>query len=400
MLVYAETWKPSMNIVQCLVFGSLISVLDPLAIFAVFKGVNAAKGNFFLIFGEALVGYGVAMELFKAFVEFDQDETIPISSYFYIAASTITDSVLGILIGMICGLVTAAITKSTFIECQYFEPLVTLGCALFGYLVCLDLGLSYIFATISCGLVQKRYTFITMSPRSSMSTKNIIFGLALLVEVLMFVLIGYFLVDVGFYDVWDFASAVILTIFIIRMFVRLGLSFLLNIFRVSAISFKWQLLLLFGGQKGPMSLAMALTYLGPFKKLFKETNLLVILISIMVDGVMFKYLVTRLKLKSEAGKSALNELDNFMGVGMVANSNNCLEILEQRMFWFFFTDEDKLTDVYRMHRKEERDQALRKLEKHSYVRPCGGKSEVTDEGGEVIEMDEVASEVKESLNND
>ena len=392
-----------MNIVQCLVFGSLISVLDPLAIFAVFKGVNAAKGNFFLIFGEALVGYGVAMELFKAFnalVEFDQYETIPISSYFYIAASTITDSVLGILIGMICGLVTAAITKSTFIECQYFEPLVTLGCALFGYLVCLDLGLSYIFATISCGLVQKRYTFITMSPRSSMSTKNIIFGLALLVEVLMFVLIGYFLVDVGFYDVWDFASAVILTIFIIRMFVRLGLSFLLNIFRVSAISFKWQLLLLFGGQKGPMSLAMALTYLGPFKKLFKETNLLVILISIMVDGVMFKYLVTRLNLKPEAGKSALNELDNFMGVGMVANSNNCLEILEQRMFWFFFTDEDKLTNVYRMHRKEERDQALRKLQKHSYVRPCGGKSEVTDEGGEVIEMDEVASEVKESLNND
>ena len=139
------------------------------------------------------------MELFEAanaLAVFGEDDTIPMSSYGYVAVNTINDPFLGIMIEITCGLVSAAITKTTTIECEYFEPLVTLGFALLGYVLCLNLGLSYIFATIFCGLVQQRYTFINMSPKSSMSTENIIYALSLLSELLMFVLVGYFAVAV------------------------------------------------------------------------------------------------------------------------------------------------------------------------------------------------------------
>ena len=388
--VYADIWNPSMNLSHCFVFGSLISVGDPLAIRDVFRGVEAAKENFSLLFGVALVGYGVAMELFEAanaVAVLGEDELITTFSYFYVAASTITDSVLGIIIGIICGLFSASITRCTSIESQYFEPLITLGCALFGYLLCLDLGFSYIFSTISCGLVQERYTFMNMSPRSSMCTKNIIFGLAFLSEDLMLILIGYLIVNIRSSTVWEFSLAVIITITIVRVFTTLGISLFLNSFKISTIPFKWQLLLLFGGQRGPMSFAMVLTYIGPFHLLFQDTTLLVILISEMLGGIISKYLVANMKMKLVVHRY------NFL-------TSNCLDSLEQRIFQFFITDEDMLTNVYRRHCKEERELALQMLQKHSYVTADGPKMDKTDECGEAIEMGEMSHNDGDVLNND
>ena len=391
--IHDAVWNPYMSLTQSFAFASLISVVDPLAVVTVFQGVSQAKGNFFLAFGAALFGYGVAMELFEAanvLAVFEEEDTIPMSSYGYFAAATITDVFWGIMIGVTCGLVSAAITKTTTIECEYFEPLITLGFALFGYVLCLDLGFSYIFSTIFCGLVQERYTSMNMSPKSSMNTENIIFGFAFLTELLMFLLIGYLVVDVGFYAVWDFTIAVIIIIYVIRIFITLGLSLLLNIFRLSTISFKWQLMI-FGGHRGPMSFAMVLAYTGPFGRMFRDTTLLVIVFSVMVDGVMTRYLGSQLKLKSEARESVVNdllvttvvygggELSNLLGVEMVANRTNCFHAFERMIFRFFITDEDKLTNVYRMHTKVERRLAMQKLEKHYYIKPDSKKSDTVDE---------------------
>lgn len=374
--IHDASWIPSMTILQSMVFASCISVVDPLAVVAVFNGAREAKGNYFLPFGSALFGYGVAMELFKAaniLAMFGEDDEIPMSSYLFVITSNFTDPVLGILIGVSCGLVSAAITRYISIECEYFEPVVTLGCALFGYVLCVDFGFSYIFATISCGLVQERYTFMNMSPKSVMSTDNIIFALSLISELLMFVLVGYLVVYVGFYDVWDFAIAAIIIIYTIRMFVTLGLSLLLNVFRLSTISFKWQLLI-FGGHRGPMSLAMIVAYVGPFHELFKEATLLVIVFSVMVDGVICRYIATHLKLRRDFQQSAANnllvqssiygggELGNLLGM---AKRTNYFLVIERIIFRFFIADKDKLTNVYRMQLKEKKRQFFQLLEKHS-----------------------------------
>ena len=403
--IHDAVWNPYMSLTQSFAFASLISVVDPLAVVTLFQGVSQAKGNFFLAFGAALFGYGVAMELFEAanaLAVFEEEDTIPMSSYGYVAAATITDVFWGIMIGVTCGLVSAAITKTTSIECEYFESLVALGFAVLGYVLCLNLGLSYIFATIFCGLVQQRYTCINMSPKSSLSTENIIYALSLLSELLMFVLVGYFSVAVGYSALWDFAVAAIIIIYIIRILVTLGLSLLINIFRLSTISLRWQLLI-FGGHRGPMSFAMALAYTGPFHLLFEETTLLVIVFSVMVDGVMSRYIASQLKLRTEARPSAVKdllmmtsiygggELGNLLGVEMVADRNNYFKAIERMIFRFFITDEDKLAHAYRMDSKERRRLAFKELEKHSsFQKHDSRRIEVVDEDDDAIEMERVS----------
>ena len=218
----------------------------------------------------------------------------------------------------------------------------------------------------------------------------------------MFVLVGYFAVAVGYSAIWDFAVAVIIIIYIVRIFVTLGLSLLINIFRLSTINFRWQLLI-FGGHRGPMSLAMALAYTGPFHLLFEETTLLVIVFSVMVDGVMSRYIASQQKLRTEVRPSAIKdllimtsiygggELGNLLGVEMVANRNNYFRAFERMFFRFFITDENKLAHAYRMHSKEKRRLAFKELDKHSsYQKHERRRIEVVDVDHDAFEMEAVS----------
>ena len=218
----------------------------------------------------------------------------------------------------------------------------------------------------------------------------------------MFVLVGYFAVAVGYSAIWDFAVAVIIIMYIIRILVTLGLSLLINIFRLSTISFRWQLLI-FGGHRGPMSFAMALAYTGPFHLLFEETTLLVIVFSVMVDGVMSRYIASQLKLRTEARPSAVKdllmmtsiygggELGNLLGVEMVADRRNYFRVFERMIFRFFITDEDKLAHAYRMHSKEKRRLAFKELEKHSsFQKHDSRRIDKVDEDDDAIEMEDVS----------
>jgi len=381
--IHDPLWMGSMTWDQSVVFASCISVVDPLAISAVFKTfqVGKSKGNFILPFGAALFGYGTAMELFKAanvLAMFGEDDgDIPLISYFYVCFSIGTDVVFGSFIGITCGLVSAAITRITSLKSEYFEMTITFGFALFGYILCVVFGFSYIFATILCGLVQERYTFMNMSPKSSMNTENFIFGISIICELSIYILVGYFVIHVELNEVWDLTLVSIVIIYVIRILVTIGLSFILNMSRLSAISFKWQLLI-FGGHRGPMSLAMVVAYMGPYHKLFKDTTLLVIVFSQIVDGIMARYLAAQLKMRVNENQTTLvndlfavssiyggEELGNMLGADTVTNRNNWFPF-EKHVSMFFITDKDKLSNVYRIHAIEEQRQFFEKLEKHSY----------------------------------
>jgi len=402
-IVHQSSWMESMTWAQTTVFTSSISVVDPLAIAAVFKSseVGRFKGSFVLPFAAALFGYALAMEEFTAsnvLAIFGEDEgDIPFSSWIYVPFSVLTRSMFGAFIGLTCGLISAAITRITSLKSEYFEMTITLGFALFGYILCVDFGFSYIWATIFCGLVQKRYTFMNMSPKSSMNTENFIFGISLICELSIYILVGYFVIHVDLSEVWDFALVSIVIIYIIRILVTVTLSLILNMFRLSAISFKWQLLI-FGGHRGPMSLAMVVAYMGPYHKLFKDTTLLVIVFSQIVDGIMARYLAAQLKMRVNENQTTLvndlfavssiyggEELGNMLGADTVTNRNNWFPF-EKHVSMFFITDKDKLSNVYRIHAIEEQRQFFEKLERHSYQ--VAAKKKEKDDSGSPEEVND------------
>ena len=58
-----------MTVIHCLVFGIILSAVDPVAVIAVFEAVHADKDLHYLIFGEALWNDGVTFVLFEGLRE-------------------------------------------------------------------------------------------------------------------------------------------------------------------------------------------------------------------------------------------------------------------------------------------------------------------------------------------
>ena len=369
------------TLTQCIVFGSLISVVDPLAVVYVFKGSRAEAGiNFYLPFGAAVLGYGVSMEFFEgaeSMASFTNTFDLPTISVVYVLLAFWTDLIAGAFVGCFCGLISAVITKyCTRKDSAYFEPIITLGFALFAYVICLDFGFSYIFSTIACGLLQARYNFVNMSPKGFIGNENIIFSVASLSELIMFLFIGFFLVNVDIESVWRFTLASIVIIYVLRIVITLGLSLLLNLCRFQKLSFNWQLLV-FSGHKGPMSFVICLFYTGPFNALFRDTTLLLVLFSVMVDGVVSRFIVSRIM--DHGGRSATgyfvdksgwyggNEIANILGIEKHGEENemNAFTKAEKKMLKFFLRDESRISNMYRIQEEAKRELMFEKLEKHA-----------------------------------
>jgi len=344
-----------------------------------------------------LISYGVAMEVFdvaSALAILGEDVTI--SSYLDILGSAFTDSIFGSLVGIVFGLVSAIITKYTSVKCQSFEPIIVFGSALLGYLVCLNLGFNYIFYTIICALVQERYSFINMSPRSFMSTSNIICVAAILSAFVLFLLVGIEVavtLENGEKSLdWYFVLASILTIYTMKTIVTFSFCFIVNCFIGIPIPLKWQALLVLGRQKGPLNLTMAVMYVGLNDCLFKQSILVIISISLIVFGIVSKYLIAHLgpkevwkgDLMSQVFRYGLGEIDSLVGSEMMEDVGNCFKIVENKFFMWFIQENKRKTDVYRKHREEERMQALRTLERHDYPMPIATVMVASEDSAEII----------------
>merc|ERR1712142_485373 len=116
----------------------------------------------------------------------------------------------------------------------------------------------------------------------------------------------------------------------------------------------------------------------PYYMLIKETVLLVIVFSQLVDGMMARYHLA-IQLSRDENHSVLNnllvlsstyggaELGSIMGVDVTTNRNKLFRVLEKHMSRFFISDKNKLSNSYRIRAKEEQRQFFLKLEKHNYL---------------------------------
>jgi len=287
---------------DCFVFSSLISAVDPVAVLAIFQEVGINKDLYFLVFGESLLNDAMTVVLYTMMVAFSTMEHISSKQIALGLASFFTVSFGGLSIGIVCGLVTALITRTTS-EVRVVEPLAVLGMAYFSYLSAELFHFSGIISTIACGLVQAHYAFANVSHKSYTTVKYFIKMLSATSDAIIFLFLGMVLVN----DIHQWHTEFILWTLFLCLITRFIGVFLLtaiaNRFRLKPIDLQEQFIMAYGGLRGAVSFSLV-EMLEPSairpRQMFVTTTLAVILFTVFVQGGTIKLFVRLLHIQKDS----------------------------------------------------------------------------------------------------
>ncbi|XP_023338659.1 Na(+)/H(+) exchanger beta [Eurytemora carolleeae] len=312
-----ETFS-SLTPIQLLLFSSLISAVDPVAVLAVFSEVGVNPDLYFLVFGESLLNDAVAVVLYNMMNAFTGMEaegvSVEIADIFLGIASFFTVALGGLIIGFIFGIITALITKATS-EIRVLEPLAIFGLAYLSYLMADLVGWSGIISLIGCGMVQAHYSLKNISQQSRTTINYFTKMLSSTCEGIIFLYLGMALFGAHVWHTGFVLWTVGLTL-IVRFISIFSLTFFVNLFRhgVKTINLEEQFLMSYGGLRGAVGFSLVLlidnsTVLAA--GIFVTATLTVIIFTVFLQGSTIKPLVNLLKIDKTNGKPTISEEINL-----------------------------------------------------------------------------------------
>ena len=220
---------------------------------------------------------------------------IPWFSYLSVLGSLLTSSLGGLLCGLLAGLTGSLVSRFTSQPSRHLEVLATTACVVLAHTLSAKLGWSAILALISAGLTIRRYCFPNMEETSRVALASGARCLALLSELIIFVLLGNSITKRETWH-WQFMLTATLLCYFSRALSVLLLSWVLNRFRQQRISYQHQLVMFLGGLRGAVAYTIIISYQGDYSDVFTDTALLIIFITVILNGVVAGPLVRSLHL--------------------------------------------------------------------------------------------------------
>ena len=157
-----------------------------------------------------------------------------------------------------------------------------------------------------------RYAMPNLPTTNRMTTKHIVKAVATLCEILVFVLLGSETSGIRIDRCWKFFLIAFAAITLLRGIITYGLVFCINRFRNRPITWRWQTIMFLGGLRGAFAFAMSLEYDGPFKLMYHDVILLIILVTNLLNGIAAKPMVILLKLQSRTVKLSSQVHDSLL----------------------------------------------------------------------------------------
>lgn len=154
-------WCETFPYVEALIFGALISSIDPIAVLSVLSnlGMTDTDTIYVIIFGESLLNDGVAIVLFHTLVHF-LDENLEIDSEAVMAGALhfIVVALGSVFVGAVSGMV-CTVYYWAFRGCQtpLVEVLMFFCWAFIPYYICDGVGWSGIVAVVTTGFLMDLY---------------------------------------------------------------------------------------------------------------------------------------------------------------------------------------------------------------------------------------------------
>ncbi len=97
-------------LLECLLYGTLISSTDPVATLSVFADVSAPPLLYNLVFGESVLNDAVAVVLFRTLAQFYEQE-FTVSTFWRVIGQFLGVSIGSFMIGTLCALITALLLQ-------------------------------------------------------------------------------------------------------------------------------------------------------------------------------------------------------------------------------------------------------------------------------------------------
>ena len=323
------SWGTGLAISSALVFGALVSATDPVSVVALFRSMGVPKRLQVLLEGESLFNDGTAIVVFDLVLVL---ALAGISNFQLVNGLGDFVRVVGggVLVGWLLGMVASQVISR--IDDYLIETALTCVLAYGAYLIAEHfLGVSGVLAVVAAGLVNGNIGPHGMSPTTRIVVINFWEFAAFLANSFIFLLIGLGI------NLQDLSHAGYLVVWAIAAVLIARAAGIYGISRISGnIPIKWQHVLFWGGLRGAISLALALSLPAALANA-NEIRFMafgVVLFTLLVQGFTMAPLVRRLGLvertetqdeyerrhaRAVAGRGAYDHLERRYHQGLLSD---------------------------------------------------------------------------------
>ncbi len=292
-------WLLHWPLTAALLFGVLIAATDPVSVIATFKE-NKVHGRLrLLVESESLFNDGVAAVFFALALTFALGEPLSPGSA---ALELAKISLGGIVIGVACGGIAVVLAGRT--EDHLVETALTAVAAYGSFLLADHFGVSGVLATVSAGLLLGNVGVLGSDEESVLTQRGreVVIAFwdfaAFVANSLIFLLIGLDAARRSFEHLGATALALAIGLSVLgRAAAVYPLSLLFTRSRL-AITRPHQHLLFWGGMRGALALALALSLPGTivYRTQIVLASFAVVAFSVVVQGVTMPLLLKRLRI--------------------------------------------------------------------------------------------------------
>ncbi|KAL9643158.1 hypothetical protein ABK040_001646 [Willaertia magna] len=292
------------ELLEFLLFGALISAVDPFAVLSAFNDAAVNNTLSILVQGEAILKGVTSILLFNLFntVRTQADSENPFqfntSAFFLIVAKFLYMSVGGFIIGILFSIVGILFSKFTSFATK-IEPMIVIIVAVTSFTIGNSILVSGMYAILFSGILLGHYLKWNITSDNTQTIVTSLTVIAILFESSVFLYLGttLLIVHLG----WDTAFVLLALVFTLfyRFIITFFLTFCYNVIqwkrKRKTISLKSQFIFSYGGVRGVNSFALRLSIpviaTDPLSLVRKEViitaTIFIILFTIFVNGGIF-----------------------------------------------------------------------------------------------------------------
>ena len=284
------------SFIYCLLFGALISPTDPIAVLGILKKAGAPKKLEIKIVGESLFNDGVGVVVFLTIfgLASGTGEGFSIGG---IVELFVVEVFGGLALGLLLGWLTYYFLKK--IDDYNIEVIITLATVMTGTIVATHLHVSAPLAMVVAGLMVggNKTRERAMSKLTEDYVDKFWELIDILLNMILFVLIGMEMLVLEFNSTYFYAGILAIPIALLCRYISLVIPVQLFQKRLDFVP-NTTLIMTWGGLRGAISIALALGLTDDMQRdLFLVVTYVIVIFSILVQGLTVEKLIAKLQLK-------------------------------------------------------------------------------------------------------